>query len=67
MKPQKSRDAAEMHSPTPQIKQPEYPMKPIVCKGQKTKGRTLNMRRKPAIMIRTSAAHWDVTIHEPYT
>lgn len=23
------------------------------------------MKRKPAITIRMSAAHWDVTIHEP--
>jgi hypothetical protein len=33
---------------TPQIKQAEYPMKSRGCKGQKTRGRTLNMKRKPA-------------------
>ena len=55
MKPQKSRDAAEMHSPTPQIKQAEYPMKAIACKCRKPGGR--NMKRKPAITIRMSAAH----------
>jgi len=38
------------------IKQAEYPMKSTVCKGQKTRGRPLNMKRKPAITIRMSTA-----------
>jgi hypothetical protein len=31
-------------------------MKSMGCKGQKSQGRTLNMKRKPAITIRMSAA-----------